>query len=178
MTHFRMSVMAALLAGSAWASSGYPGGVQSKLGLSGLPQANCQLCHQSPGGGDTVSRVFGIAMKARGLTGGGNVTALNAALDALEAAGTDSDNDGTGDVAELRAGRNPNVRDAPPVTDGGMGGSDGGMGGTGGTTGVGGTVPMEPPPLRYGCGAEVVPGAIAVGLALSAWARRRRRSRL
>jgi MYXO-CTERM domain-containing protein len=48
-------------------------------------------------------------MVAEGLTGGSNTTALTTALDALEAAGTDSDGDGTGDIDELRAGEDPNA---------------------------------------------------------------------
>jgi MYXO-CTERM domain-containing protein len=47
---------------------------------------------------------------------GGSVPSLLSALDALEADGTDSDHDGVPDIAELKAGTDPNV----PQTASGM----------------------------------------------------------
>lgn len=128
-----------LFAAQALASSVYPGTIKTKLGLSAEPEASCGLCHTSSAGGDTVSKPFGLAMKGKGLMGGSAIMLLESALTQLETAGTDSDMDGTGDVAELKAGRNPNVSDATPK-------------------------PM-PPSLKYGCGASAVPtlgGALAL----------------
>ncbi|MBM4280574.1 MAG: hypothetical protein FJ137_07370 [Deltaproteobacteria bacterium] len=144
-----------LLAPAALASSNYPGDLQSHLDAPAAPA--CTLCHQSPGGGDTVVTPFGLAMKDEGLTGFGQTALLTGALDALEAAATDSDGDGTGDVDELRAGRDPNVDDG-----------DGGGGG-------GGDVP---PPPAYGFGCAAAPAsstALGASLVLLWGARRRRR---
>ncbi len=134
----------------ALASSVYPSSIKTKLGLATEPEASCGLCHMSSSGGDTVSKPFGLAMKGKGLVGGSSVMLLDNALTQLEMAGTDSDMDGTADIAELKAGRNPNVSDATPT-------------------------PM-PPSLKYGCGANVAPslfGFAAAALLL----RVRRRSR-
>lgn len=132
----------------ALASSVYPPGIKTKLGLSAEPEASCALCHATSAGGDAVSKPFGMAMKGKGLMGGSAIPFLESALTQLEAAGTDSDGDGTGDVAELRAARNPNVADAVPQ-------------------------PMPPSP-KYGCGADVVP-ALGGALALLTLGLRRRR---
>jgi MYXO-CTERM domain-containing protein len=144
-----------MTAPAALASGPYPADLQRHLDASAAPA--CNLCHQSPQGGDTVVTPFGVAMKDQGLTGFGQTELLTAALDALEAEGTDSDGDGTGDIDELRAGRDPNVDDG-----------DGGGGG-------GGDVP---PPPGYGFGCATAPAASSlVGLvvALGLAARRRRR---
>jgi MYXO-CTERM domain-containing protein len=108
----RSSLLVAVLfvALPAGASSTYPGAIKDHLTASKLPA--CTLCHQTAGGGGPVVTPFAHAMVAEGLTGGSNTTALTAALDALEAAGTDSDGDGTGDIDELRAGGDPNTAGA------------------------------------------------------------------
>lgn len=51
---------------------------------------------------------FGTAMRSRGLTAYDDAS-VRTALDALEAEHKDSDGDGTPDIAELRAGTNPNA---------------------------------------------------------------------
>lgn len=177
----RTSVLFALPAlllatpGIAHASSGYPGAIQSHLGLSYSPP--CTVCHETDSGGSgTATKAFGSALRQNGLTGGGNTDSLNGALDALSSAGTDSDCDGVGDVAQLEEGREPNTgeyidgsgKPAPEKGDAGCASSSGGT---------------EP---GYGCGARVAAGdgnesalpiltalATMVGLALS----RRRASR-
>jgi hypothetical protein len=101
-------VVAALGADAGRASRIYPGLIADHVGG---PAPVCNLCHQSPGGGGPVVTAFANAMVGAGLTGGGNDSALFAALDALDGDGTDSDGDGTGDVDELRAGTDPNAAD-------------------------------------------------------------------
>lgn len=92
---------------SAWASSSYPGDVESELGMDCVPL--CTLCHETNGGGTgTVTQEFGMAMMDRGLVGGGNASSLVSALSAMTTDGVDSDADGTIDTDELSAGLNPN----------------------------------------------------------------------
>ncbi len=151
----RFSVVLWLLAAPAFASAQYPGLIQTDLGLSAQPPQSCSLCHVNGIGNiGTANTPFGKAIRMQGLVFQ-NDASLKSALMALETAGTDSDGDGLGDVAELRVGRDPNLAD----------GTDGGSGGGGGTTGPGA--------LRYGCGAESVPGLLA-GLALVVLLTRRR----
>lgn len=96
-----------LVLANAWATSSFPGEVQTELGMDCVP--TCTLCHETNGGGTgTVIQEFGIAMMDRGLTGGGDVSALLSALGAMTADGVDSDADGTIDTDELSAGQNPN----------------------------------------------------------------------
>ena len=102
-----IAVLLAVAAASAARASGdYPGTIKDHLSASKLP--SCALCHRTPAGGGDAVTAFAGAMVAEGLTGLSNTTALKAGLDALEAAGTDSDGDGTGDIDELRAGDDPN----------------------------------------------------------------------
>lgn len=107
----RPSFLVALVlsfAPAAVASTTYPSAVRSHLTAERIP--SCTACHEtSAGGAGTVTKPFGEAMMAEGLVGGSDEAALTAALDALEAAGTDSDGDGTGDIDELRAGTDPNA---------------------------------------------------------------------
>jgi hypothetical protein len=164
----RLACLVALLALPAAASSEYPIAVQMHLSLMRPPPQSCALCHTNGiTGAGTVNTPFGRAARMQGLVGGGNTASLIAALDALDAAGTDSDSDGVSDINELRAGTNPNVANAMP--DGGTGG---GGGGTGGGAGGGGDI-VEIPPPRFGCGASVMPGLLA-GAALLLLRRRRR----
>ncbi|HVY31328.1 MAG TPA: thrombospondin type 3 repeat-containing protein [Polyangiaceae bacterium] len=102
-----------LVAGSARAraSETFPPLLKANLELSQLPYPpkGCQLCHQTDDGGAmTATKPFGRAMLKAG-TVGGSPPSMIAALHALEADGTDSDGDGTPDIAELRAGSDPNV---------------------------------------------------------------------
>jgi hypothetical protein len=99
------------LAAPAAASATFPQALRGKLGLAQLPYPpmGCQLCHQNDTGGlRTATKPFGRAV-LQGGTAGGSVPSLLAALETLEADDTDSDHDGTSDIAELRAGTDPNV---------------------------------------------------------------------
>ncbi len=162
----RLLLLSSLVALPAFATAEFPTTIQMHLSLSSAPPQSCALCHVNGiTGSGTVNTPIGRAFTMNGLLPN-DTASLIAALDAMEAAGTDSDMDGVGDVAELRARTNPNVANAP--TDGGMGGGTGG--GTGGAGG-GGEVVLPPP--RFGCGGAVVPGLAAV--AALALLRRRRR---
>jgi MYXO-CTERM domain-containing protein len=87
--------------------------VQTHLGVDTLPTSapHCTLCHRNDSGGtDSVTKPFGLAMRAKGALPN-NIPSIDSALDQLEAAGTDSDGDGTSDIDELREGTNPNEGD-------------------------------------------------------------------
>lgn len=145
----------------AHASVGFPAVMKNHLSLAQPPA--CAVCHTNGiTGMGTVNTPLGSALRAAGLEAG-DEAALSAALDALQSAGTDSDGDGTGDVAELMAGRNPNVADGS-TTDGGTPVTDGGI--------SGGTIP----PPKFGCGANAAPGAgwlLGLGALVHWWSRRR-----
>jgi uncharacterized protein (TIGR03382 family) len=144
-------VSAWLLSTSAIASSVFPGAIATHLGG---PRPSCTVCHTSNSGGSgTVTQATGIALKALGLVSS-DTDALNAALDALEAAGTDSDAGGEGDVAELRAGTDPN--------DGSDDGSDPG------------TTPTDTLKYGFGCAQVGAAGLAPVVVAVLALRRRRR----
>ena len=152
--HRILPTLLLLLAAPGWASSTFPGDIQSKYSLAGPPPTSCALCHTNGITGlGTVNTPFGKAVRMRGAVQT-DATKLAAALDAMAAEGVDSDGDGVTDVAELMAGTDPNV---PP------GGTGGGSGGGGGTV-VG--------PLRFGCGASIVPELMVLGLLLPLLRRR------
>ncbi|MEW5743133.1 MAG: thrombospondin type 3 repeat-containing protein [Myxococcota bacterium] len=162
----RLALALSLLAGPAWATATYPTAIKNHLGLAVEPPQSCGICHRNNVlGAGTVTTPFGTNMRMRGLMPNNEAT-LRSALDQLDTDMVDSDGDGVTDIAELRAGTDPNVGS---TSDGGTGG---GGGGTGGGAGGGGDTVA---PLRYGCGANVAPGlslfaALLVGLRL----RRRR----
>jgi hypothetical protein len=142
------------------ASAPFPSAVQSHLSLSYAPA--CSLCHLNGVTGlGTVTTPFGVALRAHGAAAG-DVTKLDAALDAMRLDGTDSDCDGVPDIQELINGTDPNV---PDVRDGGVLAHDGG---------TCGTQSAALPGLTYGCGGSVAPGLVG-GLAALVLARRRRR---
>jgi len=97
------------LGAPAQASITYPPAIQSELMLAKAPE--CTLCHRNDlGGAGTVVRPFGRTLVTQfGLVGGANSGALRAALSASDAAGFDSDGDGTSDIDELRMDTDPNV---------------------------------------------------------------------
>lgn len=102
---------------NAAASAAFPEALRSKLGLSAVagPPPGCQLCHRDDLGGlGTATKPLGRSLLKAGAMAG-SVPSLLAALDRLDAEGTDSDGDGTPDVAELKSGDDPNV---PKVTEG------------------------------------------------------------
>ena len=95
----------------AQASGNYPAEVATFTEVPCTP--TCLLCHTTAGGGGgTANQAFALALKDRGLTGGGDADALTTALSALEADAVDSDGDGTTDIEGLRAGLDPNEGNA------------------------------------------------------------------
>jgi len=106
-----LGLLAVSLAPHAAASMSFPEPLRNKLGLAELPYPplGCQLCHADDQGGiGTATKPFGRSMRKAG-TVGGSVPSMLAALNNIEADGTDSDHDGVPDIAELRAGTDPNV---------------------------------------------------------------------
>jgi hypothetical protein len=67
----------------AWASGNYPAVVQDELKLTASP--DCAVCHQGAPAGGTANTAFAMALKSRGMTGGGNEATLRTALQALVA---------------------------------------------------------------------------------------------
>lgn len=101
-----------LLVRAALASSTYPTELVTALEMPCAP--TCTVCHETnSGGAGTVTADFGGAMIDRGLTGGGAVDLLTAALADMEADAVDSDGDGEIDVDELASGADPNPGGAP-----------------------------------------------------------------
>ena len=90
----------------AYADPTYPAEIQAHLGLTYTPP--CTLCHATSSGGiGTVKKPFGEAMLAAGLTT--DIATLDPALDALAAAGTDTDGAGISDIQQLKEGIDPNT---------------------------------------------------------------------
>ncbi|HEX2658498.1 MAG TPA: thrombospondin type 3 repeat-containing protein [Polyangia bacterium] len=128
----------------------FPDEIADDVGGSAVPA--CSLCHLGgKTGGITTVTPFVLALKQRGFEG--DEYGLRSALRQLETDAVDTDGDGVGDVAELRAGTDP----ASPVP--------------GAATG-------EP---SYGCrvagGAPALGALPLAGLALAWLARRRRPNR-
>lgn len=144
-----------VVATQAWATDNFPAAIQAKYGLAAAP--DCSICHiNGIVGTGTVNTPFGKAMRMQGLLPSDEAT-LGTALDALEANGTDSDGDTLLDIDELKMGTNPNVKNTVGV-DGGMGEEE----------------PIKTlPPVRFGCGADVVPYMLVIA-ALVPLIRRRR----
>ena len=102
-----------LLPTQALASPGYPTEIFDAIDMDCPPP--CAVCHQDQtGGAGTATKVFADAMVNEGLEGE-NDSSVKPALEALDAAGTDSDGDGVGDVSELKQGRNPNIPGDSPI---------------------------------------------------------------
>jgi hypothetical protein len=142
---------------NAAASETYPTNIKAKLMLDAAPGPGkgCQLCHKDDEGGTmNVDKPFGLALM-RADAKGANIPSLLAAIDVLEADGEDSDGDGTPDIAELRAGSDPNV-------------------------GEDGSIPMQVPLPQTGCSVRARAGAgcaWAAALPGLLWLCRRRRQR-
>lgn len=87
-----------------WALPRFPGEVANELQTNAVP--GCKICHlEAKVAGFTAVTPFALSLKARGFEG---EATLSAALAQSEADGVDTDGDGTSDVAELRAGTDPN----------------------------------------------------------------------
>ena len=95
-----------LSSATALASDPYPAAIAQKLSV---PAPMCTICHLTNIGGlMTVTKPFGrTAMNKYGLVKL-NPTQLQTILTQMEADGVDSDGDGVGDIAEIRAGTDPN----------------------------------------------------------------------
>ena len=101
-------------------------------------QVPCSICHiKGNTGSATPITPFALSMRSRGLTG--ETGTLATALSKLESDSVDSDGDGTSDVAELRAGTDPNSSANASIID-------------------------EPAP-GYGCGGTAPQGRSAPGAA-------------
>jgi hypothetical protein len=95
----------ALFSAHGQAHSTFPTLIAAELDMPCVPA--CTICHKDTVGGfGTVTEPFGKAMQADGLFF--TEASLSPALKKHEAAGTDVDGDGEGDVAELRVGQDPN----------------------------------------------------------------------
>jgi Bacterial TSP3 repeat len=89
----------------AQAKSEFPSQVQRDLGLA--YEIPCSVCHIAGNvGSATPITSFALSLSARGMKG--DSSSLSSALFKLEADSVDSDGDGTSDIAELRAGTDPN----------------------------------------------------------------------
>lgn len=96
-----------LAASPARATPGFPAAIARELTLPNAPP--CSVCHA---GGvtrrGTVTTPFGTTMRSRGLQAYDEASLVRA-LAALTAEKKDSDEDGTPDIEELKAGEDPNV---------------------------------------------------------------------
>jgi hypothetical protein len=98
------ALLAALTPLTASARPEFPDSLQSATGAPCVPQ--CNICHESVSGGGPADQPFAKSLlQMGGLQGPG---AMEYDVSQLEHAGVDSDGDGVGDIAEIRAGTDPN----------------------------------------------------------------------
>jgi hypothetical protein len=109
-TKQRLAVGLVALGSLAWsalaqAKDEFPSEIASNLQLSYQPP--CSVCHiDGNTGSSTPITPFALSLRARGLTG--ETGSVSSSLSKLESDAVDSDGDGTTDVAELKAGTDPN----------------------------------------------------------------------
>jgi hypothetical protein len=152
-----LALLALAAPGLAAASPTFPGALTTNLQLEYSPP--CTVCHPGATGLGTATSEFAVAMRDRGLAAA-DTASLATALDQMEADNVDSDGDGTIDVEQLKAGKDPST--------GAQIGPD-----SGAVT------------VTYGCGAQIAPGDVpwegavaamtAIAGLLLARGRRRRR---
>jgi hypothetical protein len=94
------------VAKGAQATPSFPEVIETHVGLDFRPP--CSVCHATTSGGGPMARPFGIALRERGMRASDSAS-LRVALDKLEEDGVDSDGDGMPDLAQLRAGLDPNT---------------------------------------------------------------------
>lgn len=124
------AVLLVLQPASAHANNNYRATVTTYLQM---PEDSvpCATCHDDPGqGGEPRNRAFYVSLTNNGMTVG-VFPSVTEALGKLESGNVDSDNDSVGDIAELKAGTNPNDANSNPGPDEPAGGS--GTGGSGGS---------------------------------------------
>ena len=137
----KLVVAVLLFAGAAHASDTFPERIELKTGATLPPQPHsCLLCHRTEDGGkSTVTKPFGLTMIDLGVQSGSRAS-VDGALVKLADEKLDSDGDGLDDLAELLAGRDPNVIEIES--------EDGGVISTG-------TVASANAPFETGCGVAV-----------------------
>jgi hypothetical protein len=111
---FRLSILlfVALFSKGALATADFPDDLKARFNIATDASQMCTYCHANLNGGrETVSQPFGRTLMKHGLTKNDR-EGLVRILTAMEASGDDdSDEDLVGDIAELRAGTDPNVND-------------------------------------------------------------------
>jgi hypothetical protein len=111
-THFLAAALASVLLFAPRAAFGraeFPDRLQEATHAPCVPQ--CSICHESVQGGGPADQPFAKSLRRMGKLEGPD--AIKYAVDQLEQQNVDSDGDGVGDIAEIRAGKDPNyARDA------------------------------------------------------------------
>lgn len=110
------SLAAFLVSAQALATPSFPAEIVKDLAITCRPPQpagpdpdapDCTLCHSSSTGGKPPTQPFGISLVKFGLVPN-DTASLQTALRAMDAAKTDSNNNGISDIDELKACKNPN----------------------------------------------------------------------